>query len=581
MSSDDDKNKNAAGFAGLSSLVSDVEIGTDVPKSASATSVSAKQEVPDEEQKSATSAQQSSQTQATAQPYQVPPQSSDNSGWKWVLGIGAVIAVIWMAAGSGNKNQASPSYSSSPSAPSYSPPAATPTAPSRLSEELPPAGTNTVLSSAQLRYCLAEDIRLESAKAVVNNYIDAHVDRFNGMVSDYNNRCSQFRYRKGALESARNEVERYRADLQAEGRGRFSTGAPAAPKITPQAIKQTPVNPTPDPTVKAIQQRLNVLGYDAGTADGFIGGKTRSAISSFQRDSGLTADGKPTEGLLRKLQSTERPKAKEPSPPQPSNQPQFIPAPPQPTATKPVQTPSWSTGETSGKPDLSQVDSLEQEGIERACDSARKYSGPSAYYDCLKRELSSLRSSGGRPDMLRANSSEKDAIERACDSARKYSGPGAYYGCLKRELGNLNSTGGRPDMSAASSSELDAIERACDSARKYSGPGAYYACLKREIGNLQATGGRPDMSGATSSEQEAIERACDSSKKYSGPGAYYGCLKRELGNLRSSGGRPEMSRANYSEQAAIERACESAQKYSGPGTYYSCLRRELGRLGHR
>lgn len=574
MSSEDDK--NTAGFAGLSSLVSDVEIDTDVPKPAPAAPESAKKDAPVKEQKGATNVQETSQPKSTAQTYQAQAQPSDNSGWKWVLGIGVVIAVIWMAAGSGNKNQASPSYSSSPSAPSYSPPVATPAAPSRLSEELPPAGTNNVLSSAQLRYCLAEDIRLESAKAAVNNYIDSHVDRFNGMVSDYNSRCGQFRYRKGALESARSGVERYRADLQAEGRGRFSTGTPAAPKLTPQVVK-----PTPDPTVKSIQQRLNVLGYDAGTADGFIGGKTRSAISSFQRDSGLTADGKPTEALLRKLQSTEKPKAKEPSPPQPSIQPQFIPAPPQPTAPRPVQTPSWGAGETSGKPDLSQVNSFEQEGIERACDSARKYSGPSAYYDCLKRELSSLRSSGGRPDMSQASSSEKDAIERACDSARKYSGPGAYYGCLKRELGNLNSTGGRPDLSAASSSEQDAIERACDSARKYSGPGAYYACLKRELGNLRSTGGRPDMSGATTPEQGAIERACDSAKKYSGPGAYYGCLKRELGNLRSSGGRPDMSRANYSEQAAIERACESAQKYSGPGAYYSCLHREMGRLGYR
>jgi peptidoglycan hydrolase-like protein with peptidoglycan-binding domain len=297
MASEDDKNKNAAGFAGLSSLVSDVEIGTDVPKSASATSASAKQEVPDEEQKSATSAQQSSQTQSTAQPYQAPTQPSDNSGWKWVLGIGAVIAVIWMAAGSGSKNQASPSYSSSPSAPSYSPPAATPAAPSRLSEELPPAGTNIVLSSAQLRYCLAEDIRLESAKAVVNNYIDAHVDRFNGMVSDYNNRCGQFRYRKGALESARSEVERYRADLQAEGRGRFSTGAPAAPKLTPQAVKQTP-----DPTVKAIQQRLNVLGYNIGPADGLMGKGTRAAIAAFQRDKGISVTGVADQGLLLHLQ---------------------------------------------------------------------------------------------------------------------------------------------------------------------------------------------------------------------------------------------------------------------------------------
>lgn len=317
MSSEDDKNKNTAGFAGLSSLVSDVEIDTDAPKSVSAPHVITKQEPPKDDQNSATKAQQGGQPQPTAQTYQAPAQPSGNSGWKWVLGIGAVIAVIWIA-GSGNKNQTSPSsYSSNPSAPSYSPPAATPAAPSRLSEELPPVGANNVLSSAQLRYCLAEDIRLESAKTAVKNYIDSHVDRFNGMVSDYNSRCGQFRYRKGALESARSEVDRYRADLQAEGRGRFSTGSSAAPNSPTQVVK-----PTPDPIVKSIQQRLNALGYDAGTADGFMGGKTRSAINSFQRDKGLTVDARPTEALLRMLQASEKPT------PKPSSPAQVAPPPP-------------------------------------------------------------------------------------------------------------------------------------------------------------------------------------------------------------------------------------------------------------
>jgi hypothetical protein len=332
MSSEDDKNKNAAGFAGLSSLVSDVEIDADVTKSVPAAPELAKKDAPVNEQKGATKAQETSQPKPTTQTYRAPVQPSDNSGWKWVLGIGAVIAVIWIA-GSGNKNQTSPSsYSSSPSAPSYSPPAATPAAPSRLSEELPPVGTNNVLSSAQLRYCLAEDIRLESAKTAVNNYIDSHVDRFNGMVSDYNSRCGQFRYRKGALESARSEVERYRVDLQAEGRGRFSTGTSAAPKSPPQDVK-----PTPDPIVKSIQQRLNALGYDAGTADGFMGGKTRSAINSFQRDKGLTVDAKPTEALLRMLQASEKPT------PKPSSQVQASPPPPaQASPQPPLQAPPQS-----------------------------------------------------------------------------------------------------------------------------------------------------------------------------------------------------------------------------------------------
>lgn len=268
MSSDDDKNKSAAGFAGLSSLVSEVEIDADAPKSASVPPGSAKQEPPGEKQKSAPNAQQGGEPQPTTKTYQAPIQPSGNSGWKWVLGIGAVIAVIWMA-GSGNKNQTSPSYSSSPSVPSYSPPAATPTAPSRLSEELPPVGTNNVLSGAQLRYCLAEDIRLESAKAAVNNYIDSHVDRFNGMVSDYNSRCGQFRYRKGALESARGEVERFRTELQSQGRERF-LNAPKSNQVRP---REAPARPA---------QRVAPLTSGSDSKAPHVSKQTKSATSAGQ-----------------------------------------------------------------------------------------------------------------------------------------------------------------------------------------------------------------------------------------------------------------------------------------------------------
>lgn len=296
MSSEDDKNKNAAGFAGLSSLVSDVEIDTDAPKSVSAPPVSAKQESPGGEQKSTTNAPHGSPPQPTAQTYQAPAQPSDNSGWKWVLGIGAVIAVIWIA-GSGNKNQTSPSsYSPSPSAPSYSPPAATPAPSSRLSEELPPVGTNNVLSSAQLRYCLAEDIRLESAKAAVNNYIDSHVDRFNGMVSDYNSRCGQFRYRKGALESARGEVERFRTELQSEGRERF-LNAPKSSQVRPREVPARPAqrvapstsgsNPTAPPVSKQTKSTTSAAqctySSECSGSNQCLDGRCRPARSAGER----------------------------------------------------------------------------------------------------------------------------------------------------------------------------------------------------------------------------------------------------------------------------------------------------------
>ena len=86
---------------------------------------------------------------------------------------------------------------------------------------------------------------------------------------------------------------------------------------------------------------------------------------------------------------------------------------------------------------MSMASTAEQEAIERSCDGARRVMGPGAYYECLKRELSSLRASGGRPDMSVASATERDAIERSCDGARRVMGPGAYYGCLQREMSRL------------------------------------------------------------------------------------------------------------------------------------------------
>ena len=54
--------------------------------------------------------------------------------------------------------------------------------------------------------------------------------------------------------------------------------------------------------IKTIQQILNILGYDAGVADGILGSKTRSATRKFQRDIGMVADGYVGYELLQKLQ---------------------------------------------------------------------------------------------------------------------------------------------------------------------------------------------------------------------------------------------------------------------------------------
>jgi len=52
---------------------------------------------------------------------------------------------------------------------------------------------------------------------------------------------------------------------------------------------------------KAIQRGLARAGFDAGTADGVLGPQTRSAITAYQRDRGLSVTGEPSRALLDAL----------------------------------------------------------------------------------------------------------------------------------------------------------------------------------------------------------------------------------------------------------------------------------------
>ena len=64
----------------------------------------------------------------------------------------------------------------------------------------------------------------------------------------------------------------------------------AKPAITP--VPTAVPTPTPDTTsIRAIQQRLADLGYYTGTVDGLSGPGTKKAITLFQKQHGLTADG--------------------------------------------------------------------------------------------------------------------------------------------------------------------------------------------------------------------------------------------------------------------------------------------------
>lgn len=67
-----------------------------------------------------------------------------------------------------------------------------------------------------------------------------------------------------------------------------SYAAHDTPKDLPYYVRSNPVY---NQNVVRVQQKLLALGYTPGPADGYYGRKTATAVTSFQRASGLVADG--------------------------------------------------------------------------------------------------------------------------------------------------------------------------------------------------------------------------------------------------------------------------------------------------
>jgi peptidoglycan hydrolase-like protein with peptidoglycan-binding domain len=63
------------------------------------------------------------------------------------------------------------------------------------------------------------------------------------------------------------------------------------PPVNPRVPAPQPQKSAVDPQLMALQSRLNSLGFDAGPADGVMGGRTRRAIEAYQRSIGAAPTG--------------------------------------------------------------------------------------------------------------------------------------------------------------------------------------------------------------------------------------------------------------------------------------------------
>lgn len=101
-------------------------------------------------------------------------------------------------------------------------------------------GTDDVLTTEQITYCLAQEIRLGAAQNAVNQYADSDINRFNAMVDDYNSRCGSYRYNQWDHAAAVVSVASFSHKYEREGKAWFTTPQAQASttKLTPIPIQQ-------------------------------------------------------------------------------------------------------------------------------------------------------------------------------------------------------------------------------------------------------------------------------------------------------------------------------------------------------
>jgi membrane-bound lytic murein transglycosylase B len=69
----------------------------------------------------------------------------------------------------------------------------------------------------------------------------------------------------------------------------------AGPLVRPPSTEEAALNRS---TVEQMQRQLNLLGYDAGEADGVMGSLTQAALREYQAANGMIADGYPDKATL-------------------------------------------------------------------------------------------------------------------------------------------------------------------------------------------------------------------------------------------------------------------------------------------
>ena len=151
-----------------------------------------------------------------SRPTRPPPTTRSRRKWLWLVLIGAVAFYLFHETQKDDRIatervRGTPKIASEPAVQARTPQRKEDLSELRFSK--PRVGRDNVINVAELRWCLREDIRIDTLRQQPKT--NAQIDEFNRLVSNYNLRCGSFRYTEGTLARARREVEQHRSEIVA------------------------------------------------------------------------------------------------------------------------------------------------------------------------------------------------------------------------------------------------------------------------------------------------------------------------------------------------------------------------------
>jgi len=322
----------------------------------------------------------------------------------------------------------------------------------RWYEEKPSPGVEQVLSYPQLRYCVAEDIRINAMKAMINEYESVEVAGFNRYVSDFNSRCVSFKYRNGSLESVQTSAAARRMSIEEEGRQRVLSWRSQG--LVPQS-----------PPVPAA-----VVGFRRPARSETNAAAVRQAQEA---DSGARGEGSVTTLSTDERASLEAACSSD----------KYLNGP---AAYKDCVAKQMNDLERAPRnPDLSGLTADERASTEAACSSDKYLNGPAAYNRCIAVQVSSLSPTRQTVDLSWLSKDERASLDAACSSDKFLNGPAALNSCIVRQVAALRSAPRNIDVSGLSSASRSAVEAACSSDKYLNGPAAYDRCRFQQVSATQ------------------------------------------------------------------------------------------------